>query len=64
MGAQIDLTLEQIAQAILHLTPDELESLELMLEPKLVDEILKRSDEAKRGATIKLKDAPCFKGIK
>ncbi len=56
MPATIHLTLEQIAKAIKRLTPEELESLEFLLDPKLTAELLKRSHEMHNGKTVKLKN--------
>ena len=38
--------LEKLAEQILALTPEELETLEIMLEPELMEELLRRSREA------------------
>ena len=38
--------LEKLAEQILALTPGELETLEIMLDPELMEEILRRSREA------------------
>lgn len=56
MPATIHLTLEQIAKALKRLTPEEMESLEFLLDSKLTAELLTRSQEMHRGKTIKLKN--------
>ena len=57
MPATIHLTLEQIAKAIKRLTPDELESLEFLIDSKMTAELLKRSHEMHLGKTVRLKDS-------
>lgn len=39
--------LEKLAEQILALTPEELETLEIMLNPELMEELLRRSREAR-----------------
>jgi hypothetical protein len=51
MAATVQLTLEQLAEANSQLTPGERETLEILLDPKLTEEMLRRSreyDELKR----------------
>ena len=57
MPATVQLTLEQIAKAIKRLTPEELESLEMLLDPRMTAELLKRSQEMHMGKTVSLKDS-------
>lgn len=56
MPATIHLTLEQIAKVLKRLTPEEMESLEFLLDSKLTAELLTRSEEMHHGKTIKLKN--------
>jgi hypothetical protein len=45
MSVTVHLTLEQLAEAIAQLAPEELETLEILLNPGLTQEILRRSRE-------------------
>ena len=53
MPATVQLTLDQVAAALRKLSPEERESLEELLNPKLVQTILRRSREAHQGKTRK-----------
>lgn len=44
---EVDLEIEQLANALKRLTPGELETLEIMLNPKLRDELKDRRRKAK-----------------
>jgi len=44
---EIELDLEQLAQALNALGPDELESLEFLLNPELTEELQRRRREAR-----------------
>ncbi len=57
MPATVQLTLDQVAAALRKLSPEERESLELLLDPKLTQTLLRRSREARQGKTKKLKNA-------
>lgn len=48
---EIDLKLEQLARALNALSPGELETLELLLNPELGEELKRRRREA-RGETL------------
>jgi len=43
---EVELKLEQLAQALKALSPEELESLELLLTPELTEELQRRRREA------------------
>ena len=45
MAATVSQTLEQLAEAISQLTPGELETLEILLDRELTQEMLRRSNE-------------------
>jgi hypothetical protein len=60
MGALLELTLEQIADTLKKLTPDELDELELLLQK---DEINKRRSELKSGDFLKLEDLDSLKNV-
>jgi len=60
MGALLELTLEQIADTLKKLTPDELDELELLLQK---DEINKRRSELKSGVFLKLEDLDSLKNV-
>jgi hypothetical protein len=57
LPATVQLTLDQVAAALRKLSPEERESLEELLNPKLVQTILRRSREAHQGKTRKLKNS-------
>ena len=44
---EVELKLEQLAQALNALSPEELESLELLLNPELTEELQRRRREAR-----------------
>jgi hypothetical protein len=54
------LTLEQIADTLKKLTPDELDELELLLQK---DEINKRRSELKSGDFLRLEDLDSLKNV-
>ncbi len=56
MSVRIELTVDQIADAIDHLHKNEFEQLEDILERKHVAEIHKRTDEMAHGRKKKLRD--------
>lgn len=43
---EIELNVEQLAQALRALSPEELETLELLLDPELVEELKQRRQAA------------------
>ncbi len=45
MSVTVHLTLEQLAEAIAQLAPEQLETLEILLDPELTQEMLRRSNE-------------------
>jgi hypothetical protein len=45
MSVTVNLTLEQLAEAIAQLAPEQMETLEILLDPELTQEMLRRSDE-------------------
>jgi hypothetical protein len=45
MAATVHLTLEQLVEAISHLTPDERETLDILIDSDLTQEMLRRSGE-------------------
>lgn len=53
MAVSVQLTVDQLAQAIRHLTPGELETLAIMLDPKLKRELLKRRRQAEQERATK-----------
>jgi hypothetical protein len=63
MPVKVELTLEQIADAIKHLKKDEVEALELMLSLGTRKEILKRRKEARAGKTVGIEKLRSFKGV-
>lgn len=63
MAVKVELTLEQLADALRRLTAKDVEALELLLDTKRTQEILKRSEEAKAGKVVKLKEASAFKDL-
>lgn len=63
MAVTVELTLEQLADALHRLTAQDVETLELLLEKKRTREILRRSEEAKAGKVVKLKEASAFKDL-
>jgi hypothetical protein len=52
MSVSVDLTLEQLAQIILRLSPEEQETLEILLDPELAREMINRENEYEK---LKLK---------
>jgi hypothetical protein len=60
MGILSELTLEQIADTLKKLTPDELDELELLLQK---DEINKRRSELKSGDFLRLEDLDSLKNV-
>ncbi|MBI3988793.1 MAG: hypothetical protein HY347_04165 [candidate division NC10 bacterium] len=63
MAVTVELTLEQLADALHRLTEQDIETLELLLEKKRTREILRRSEEVKAGKVVKLKEASAFKDL-
>ena len=63
MPATVQLTLDQVAAALRKLSPEERESLGELLNPKLVQTILRRSREARQGKTIRLRDSRAFRDL-
>ncbi len=63
MPATVQLTLDQVAAALRKLSPGERESLELLLDPKLTQTLLRRSREARQGKSISLKESKAFRGL-
>ena len=63
MAVKVEITLEQIAQALKHLKKDEMETLEMMLSPATEKEILKRRKEARAGKTIAMENIRSFKNL-
>jgi len=63
MAVRVELTLEQLADALRRLTAKDVETLELLLEKKRTREILRRSEEVKAGKVVKLKEASAFKDL-
>jgi predicted glycoside hydrolase/deacetylase ChbG (UPF0249 family) len=51
------INLDALTQILLSLTPAELETLEIMLTPGLVDELLERAESAEAGNTVSLEEA-------
>ena len=49
--------LQALAQILLSLSPGELETLEIMLTPGLVEKLLERTESARAGNTIPLEQA-------
>jgi hypothetical protein len=45
MAATVQLTLDQLAQAISQLTPEELETLDILLDPETAVRMLTRSQQ-------------------
>lgn len=63
MGVKIELSLEQIADALRHLKKDEVETLELLVSADTEKELLKRRKEARVGNTLPIEKMRAFKGI-
>ena len=63
MAVKVQLTIEQIADTLLHMKKDELESLELLLDKKTVSEIAKRREEARAGKTITLRNMKSLQNL-
>ena len=63
MAVKVQLTIEQIADTLLHMKKDEIESLELLLDKKTVTEITKRRQEAKAGKTIALRNMKSLQNL-
>ncbi len=63
MPATIHLTLDQVAAALRKLSPEERESLEELLNPKLAQTVLRRSREARGGKTVGLKESRAFRDL-
>lgn len=63
MAVKVQLTIEQIADTLLHMKKEELESLELLLDKKAVAEIAKRRQEACSGKTISLGDMKSLRNL-
>ncbi len=60
MGALIELTLEQIAETLKKLTPEDMDELELLLQK---DEINKRRAELKSGDYLKVDELESLKDV-
>ncbi len=60
MGALVELSLEQIAETLKKLTPEDVDELELLLQK---DEINKRRAELKSGDYLKLEELESLKGV-
>jgi hypothetical protein len=63
MAVKVQLTIEQIADTLLHMKKDELESLELLLDKKTVAEITKRRQEARAGKAIALRNMKSLQNL-
>lgn len=62
----IELTLEQLAEAIQSLTPGELDTLALLLNPSISAEIERASQAVRTGepeASVRLEDAESFRDV-
>lgn len=60
MGALVELTLEQIAETLKKLTPEDMDELELLLQK---DEINKRRAELKSGDYLKVDELESLKDV-
>jgi len=60
MGALVELSLEQIAETLKKLTPEDMDELELLLQK---DEINKRRAELKNGDYLKLEELESLKDV-
>jgi len=63
MAVKVQLTIEQIADTMLHMKKDELESIELLLDKKTVSEITKRREELRAGKTIALRNMKSLRNL-
>ncbi|MBI5694187.1 MAG: hypothetical protein HZC51_00395 [Nitrospirae bacterium] len=63
MGVKVELSLEQIADALRHLKRDEVETLELLVSADTEKELLKRRKEARAGNTLLIDKMSAFKGL-
>ena len=66
MSVSVDLTLEQLAQIILRLSPEEQETLEILLDPELAGEMINRGNEYEKlkGQLLTLEELrEQFKGV-
>lgn len=63
MAVKVQLTIEQIADTLLHMKKEELESLELLLDKKSAAEIARRRQETRSGKTISLGDMKSLRNL-
>lgn len=63
MSINLRLSVEQLADAVIQLSPMEVEELERLIDQKTSNEILTRSKEVHKGKYIPLKEAKAFKDI-
>jgi len=63
LPATVQLTLDQVAAALRKLSPEERESLELLLNPRLTRTLLRRSREARRGKAFTLQESKAFRDL-
>ncbi|MBI4722268.1 MAG: hypothetical protein HY769_04610 [Candidatus Stahlbacteria bacterium] len=64
MGVSIELSVKQLATAVRQLSETDVKKLDAILRKYEEQEILKRSEEAKRGKIISVKEAACFNDLK
>jgi hypothetical protein len=63
MPVKVELTVEQIADILQHMKKDELETLEMLLDKKTTEEILRRRSEARAGKTVGMHEMKSFKNL-
>jgi septation ring formation regulator EzrA len=63
MSVKIELSIEQVAQALKTMKKDELETLEILVDPKTEKEIIKRREEARSGKTVPMEQIKSFRNI-
>ncbi len=63
MSVKLKVNVEQLADALVQLTPTEVDKLEQLVDQRTSGEILKRSKQALRGKYISVKKTKSFKNI-